>query len=497
MNKKALALMTAATLSLAGLSGCTSLPAGYDKGISQGDVVTQMRDTWAATPAVVQVPSAAGIVIRKHGELPPQQASKRLGFTATPDMTLADMVYLLDLQGYQVASRLSAELAAKPVGFAAFEGTLGALLERISVVADVGYEYRNGLVFITEGNRYTVTLPQHKALLDEVAKALADMGATAVRADLHAGSVSYQATPSVAEQLEAYVQAVAQNAAMVSLQVAVLTVSLNRSHSLGFDWSAFATEYGTRDFKPGEAGGSAETSIKNGALAALSSNGLAYRFVSSSFSLSAALRALSTFGEARTEQNVVLGTLSGLPVKISSGSEIPYVENIGDRVDSNGNVTGGTTTTTTVNSGLTIEVTPQFDAADLSVVTGVKVDLSSLIGFRELSAGKALGTLSRPEMQKLTFENLSRLQAGETIIIGGITYDQISDNYTSFPGLEKAPVGSESKKTNRNAIFIVIRPSVVLFGNAPASASVRTPDSASQTPSPNAETASGSAQEKQ
>lgn len=492
MKKKALALMVSAALAISGLSGCASMPEGYDEPIQQTDLVTQMRDTWSSTPALTQVTSSAGVVVRKHGELPAEVAAKTLQFRATTDMTLKDAIYMLDAQGLQVVGRLSAENAAKPLGISMYVGTLGMLMERIALIADVGYEYRNGLVFITDANRFSVTLPQHKELLDEVVAALTDMGATGVRADLPAGTVSYQAQPSVAEHIETYIESVARNSAMVTLQVAVLTVSLNRNYSLGFDWSSFATEYGTKGFQPGlqtgagaglGSGGTGTgtggvdavvpdvaNAVKQGALAALSSDGLAYRFVSSSFSLSAAIRALSTFGDARTDQNVVLGTLSGVPVSISSGNEIPYVEDIGDRTDSNGNVTGGTTTTATVDSGLSIEVTPHFDASDMTVTTGVKVDMSSLIGFRELSAGNALGTLSRPEMQKLTFENLSRLQAGETIIIGGITYDQLSDNYTSFPGLEKAPVGSESKKANRNAIFIVIRPSVVIFGNAPESA---------------------------
>ena len=192
------------------------------------------------------------------------------------------------------------------------------------------------------------------------------------------------------------------------------------------------------------------------------SEGFGFKFANDAFSLTAALKALSTYGNARTEQNVVLGTLSGQPVKISSGNDIPYVKSIGAATTSGG-ATQGSSQTETIKSGLKIEVTPNFDASDGTVITQVKVDMSTLVGFRELSAGQNLGSLSQPEMQNLGFENVGRLSAGETIIVGGITYDQLSNNYTNFPGMEKLNTGSKAEKVNRNAIYIVVRPTVVIF----------------------------------
>jgi type II secretory pathway component GspD/PulD (secretin) len=128
-----------------------------------------------------------------------------------------------------------------------------------------------------------------------------------------------------------------------------------------------------------------------------------------------------------------------------------------------GGATTGSAQTDIIKSGLKLEVTPNFDAQDGSVFTQVKVDMSTLVGFRELSAGQNLGNLSQPQMKNLNFENVGRLNAGDTVIVGGISYDQISNNYTNFPGMEKMATGSKAQTVNRNAIYIVVRPTVVIF----------------------------------
>lgn len=478
------------------LAGCASFPEGYDKPLTQQDLVQEMRDVWSATPPIVFMQSQAGRVVKKSYGLPAELASKpvKVALEEGASMTLADVARVLHRQGYRVVSQLGSDSAGLEVLTHSFDGTLEALLDELAGVHNIAYEYRNGLVFLTEASRYVASLPKHKALIDQVAASLKEMGALDVRADLHSGQIYYTAKPSISDMASDYVRSVATNSAMVTLQVAVLTVGVNRDVALGFDWAQFAVKSGTRGFSPannfgvsgapgaGGAGtgtgttvgtpGMGSTGTGTGAAAAavamgqlvsvVGGDGFGYKFVNDAFSLTAALKALSTYGNARTEQNVVLSTLSGLPVKIESGNEIPYVKSVGSATTSGG-ATQGSTQTDVVKSGLTVEVVPSFEAEDRSVITEVNVKLATLVGFRELNAGQNLGTLSQPEMQNMTFENVGRIAAGETLLIGGITYDQLTNNYTSFPGMEKSASGSKSEKVNRNAMYIVLRPTVVVF----------------------------------
>lgn len=365
----------------------------------------------------------------------------------------------------QTGAQTAAAIAKTKVLLTSFNGPFGQFIDDLTTAHNLGYEYRNGTVFITDANRYAVTLPQNKELLKHVGAALDSMGATGTREDLIAGQIFYSAKPDAAVYIDEYLRDISQNAGMVTLQVAVLNVRVSRDVNIGFDWAKFAIGAGGGGLAPGAPATTAAGDVADvvkGSLAVMSGNGGSYQLITKNFSLNAAIQALSTYGEATTEQNVTVNTLSGLPVKLASGNTIPYVKSVGAATTSGGSTTGSTETTT-VNSGLSLQVTPFFSALDKAIVTAVKVELASLVAFRELKAGNTLGTISQPEMQNMTFDNVGRLAAGDTVVVGGMSYDQVSDNYSSLPGLEDSAAGSKSKKTTRNAFFIVIRPTVVMF----------------------------------
>lgn len=461
-------ILTALTASI--LAGCASFPDDYQDEIGVPDIVEQFADAWSHEVPIQYVQSASGASISKYFTLPEDVASQEvsLDFSYGVSATVNDLIYALRVQGYKVVSRLNGAESEELI-LRKFSGNLGDFVEALSHTQNIAYEYRNGVLFVLEANRYSVSLPQHEALLAQVSTSLTEMGATAVRTDLLAGMVHFDAKPDISDYITEYLDRIAQNSAMINLQIAVVTVGLNRDLNVGFDWAALMATTGTKNLRPGVAGRSAsegntttnDYSIGQ-ALSFAGGSGLGYVFNSNSFSLSTAIKALSTYGDARTEQNVVLGTVSGMPVSISSGNDIPYVKSIGSTTASGGS-TSGSTQTEIIRSGLDLSITPNFDSADNAVVTTIKVKMSSLVGFRELQAGNNLGTLSQPEMQNLDFENVGRLQAGETIVVGGITYDQLSNNYNNLPGLERLPTGSKAEMVNKNAIYIVVRPTVVIF----------------------------------
>lgn len=482
MKKLILPLLIAAAL-----AGCSSFPANYDKPLQTQDAVSGMKDSWSALPAVSYIQSNTGVLVRKYHELPEAVANRpvKLAFKQGVAVSVDDLIYALRSDGYKVVNRLK-ESAKLGLQTTEFSGSLGELLTELTAEHNIAFEYRNGVIFLTETNRYAVSLPQHQTFMAQVAEAMKALGAVDTRVDVNAGMVYYFAKPDVADYLGEYLASVANNSAMVTLQVAVLTLGSHRDVSLGFDWAALMLQGGTGGFAPGLAsagagavvgavpgvvggvagaltGGAATAAVsKIGSLLAMDGNGVGLKIGSPNFSLTAAIKAMSNYGNARTDQNVTLGTLNGLPVKISSGNDIPYIKNIGSSTAAGG-ATAGSTSADIIKSGLKLEVTPNFDASDGSVVTQVKVDLSTLVGFRELSAGAQLGTLSQPEMQNLAFENVGRIKAGETIVLGGITYDQLTKNYTNLPGMEDQATGSKSEKTSRNSIYIVVRPTVVIF----------------------------------
>lgn len=470
--KRSFVGIASAVIAQALLVGCSSFPVDADKLPSQASTVKEVETNWASVPAVQVVDSNAGKSVRQRKPLPHSHASKRLKIDLESRATLEEIIRAAELQGFKIILKTSSDKKSEELHFSKFDGTFEEFVEALAISHDIDYEFMNGITVITEGVRYMVTVPQNKTLLERVAPTIEGLGATNVKYDLDSGLITYEASARVSRDIDIYMEKMTSNASMVALQVAVIDVRLNRDRASGFDWKEFTAKWGTAIdaaaatvATPATVGAAVATSVTErvlGRTGTFTGNGFGIKLDEKKFSLVAAVKLLSTYGQAKTTQDVLISTMGGAPVKISSGNQIPYVTGIGS-VTAAGGAVSGSVNTSTVNSGLKMEIIPRFDAADQFVMTELKAKLSSLVRFRELSAGNTNGTLSQPEMQELEFENISRLRPGEIILLGGISYDQISENFTSIAGLERTKTGSDSLTTNRHAIFIVIRPSVTIF----------------------------------
>lgn len=473
MPRRFAGLALAALMGSTTLTGCVAFPHNIDVRPS-GEQVTHNQDKrWAYLPPITQVPSNAGMSVRRVLPLPLTVGDERLEFKLSAKATLAEMASALAMQGTQIVLKVPEDIASKTIALPVFSGTLRQFLEKLCIAHDLNYEFVGGMVVVSPGVRYMVSVPQYEDLMKRLPAGLEGVGAKNVKADLDTGLLTFEASLAASADAQLFLQRMANNASMVTLQVAVIDVRLNRDLGRGFDWNEFSAKWGSLVNSEGgstggalpEAIGDAVGAVTNralGKLATVGATGLGLRFEGDKFSLTTAIKMLSQYGKAQTDQDVLISTLSGAPVKINSGSQIPYVSNIG-AVAAQGGAVSGSVNTSTVDSGIDINIVPHYDESDRLVLTNVKTKLSSLVRFRELNAGNSVGTISQPEIQKLEFENISRLRPGEVIMLGGITYDQASENYTSLAGLESTKAGSKSVTTNRHAIFIVIRPSVTVF----------------------------------
>lgn len=472
-------LLTALTASL--LTGCVAFPSDYKKPFTEKQLKEQMRDKWSDTPAVTYIDAPDNLVSRRFDEIPAKLANQpvRLALRQASGANVDDVIYALREQGFRVISRLKDTVGKKEVQLTSFKGTFGQLVQELSDSYNIAYEYRNGAVYLMDVGRYFVNLPPNEELLKGVASQVKARGATDAQYDQRAGQVYYTATPDQEAEIAEYLETISRNSAMVYMQVAVVTMDHNRSNSQGWDWTQALAQFGTSGRSPyAQSVANSATSDSNSTGTATSSTtalakgmlvgftggtGMSGAFTSNSFNLTAAIQALSTFGNTRTEQNVLLNTLSYTKTSISSGQDIPYVSNIGAATSSGGS-TSSSTSTAVAKSGLRVNITPVYSALNNTVSLSVTVDLSSLIGFITMNTGSSSsGTISQPKMQNMNFENQGIPQVGDTLIIGGITYDQLARNYTSLPGMEEKAMGSEAETLQRQSLIIAIRPTVVVF----------------------------------
>lgn len=490
--------LLAATIGGLILSGCSTIPDGSERPTPHSvghDVVSG----WTSVPAIEYRRSHQAIEIKENAPIPSHIYEKKINLDFNRELGIKDLMRILSSMDIPTVMATS-ELEDVSFFIPGYRGTIGKFLDVVAASTDVSFDWKGGALLIDKARARILKIPQNSDVAYLIADTITSMGASDVKTSYEAGLVSYKASDQAQELIKNYLDRLSVNTAMVNLQVAVINVSLDDQKRSGLDWSSLSVNAGELDllsdtdlvssgnsssFSPlsdsdtdgdgsdgsdgdddsgsgNDDGGTTAESLVSGAAMALSGQGVGVVLQRSNITLQGALNLLSTYGDSKTIQNLTLKTLSGVPVKLASGQSIPYIEDISLNVNDGGSTSG--TTTSTVDTGFNIELNPLFDAEDRQVTIELNLSMKSFIGFRELSAGNQIGTLTRPETQDQSLENIARLEAGETALLGGLIYESLSDNRSSIRGLEKLPIASKAVQVKKNAMFILVRPTVVVYG---------------------------------
>lgn len=339
---------------------------------------------------------------------------------------------------------------------------------------------------------------------------VADNEINAPLVSTEAGLVTFAATPAEYKRIKSFLTRVTNNAAVINFQLAVIIVKLNQDAGYGIDWSKFTFGAG-KDYTgntflktgsqpgyvppasttgtttgttgtgtatattPSAAAGAAASALiapfdaiqGGGALATFSQLNAGGYFVSKFFNIGALFKFLQRYGVTETNQNLVLKTIGNNPVQLNSTTMTPYVS----QIDVTNLVGGGATSsnsgikTDKAEDGLKVKLTPQYDADAKTVSVGIDINVKSLLGMTDLSAGVSIGKLTQPITADRSFNNRVRIRPGETVIVGGMIYNSISNdserpNFVSGNSL----LNSSDMKVDRNALVVVLRPTITMLG---------------------------------
>lgn len=457
-------------------------------------------------PAVSVVPVNRGmLVVHSVRETLPAVMARRTISVSYPagENTLDRLVSMLSYSGVRVATRFEqasdADMLRRALPFRAFSGTVAELTSVLQGGMGVVSWWQDGTLFLTDRDRYAFTVPQIPDVIRSISDDLKSMGVSDLTPSLRGGQILFSAPPSLyAEVVRPYIDRIHRNMAMVKVQMAVVSLTLNDSSATGFDWSKLALGFNSASPTSGNAStttttgasatsatttsGGASTVTAGGPLSWATSPTGKLLGVSGVFTVAGAIDYLSKFGAADTKQNVEVHTLSGAQVTLRSGQEIPYVSGIGvntlgGSASSGSSALLGSAQTTTVKTGLTIKLTPFYDA-DTSIVTAdLNILVNSLVRFVQLSAGNQVGTITQPQTQEQALNDIVRVMAGNTVVLGGLQVDNASyDNAdpvatrpeeessgSGAPGGATSAIGHRAQTVTKEALFVVVRPTVTVF----------------------------------
>ena len=503
--------------------------------VKSDEAVKQREAEWDNKPAIttVRLPGRFFLSEPVHTTIPADVGKRKLDITMPGGAaTLDDLIVILESQGLSVSyswesANNSDDIGARRLPFRRFEGTVSELMERLQMGMSIATWWKDHTLYFSPLQRYTVKVPQNDEVIGVVEGQLESLGAQDIVSSLYAGQVTYSASPEANEELIApFLRRLALNLSEITLQVALVRVSMNEAARRGFDWSNFNLS-ASRNVPSSSTSSSSSTSNSTGTgttsttgttgtttgTTATSTVGKAYQIgagtltglgsatgtLSSStasnssstgattegsagvtgllnsvpglvaeasigkLSLTAAIGLLSEFGTTSTDQNVELRTLAGQPVHLRDGGETPYVSQITSNATTGGNTsnTSSSVQFETVDTGLTLDLTPNFDASSGVVTVDVSLNVEDIESFLSLPSGTSFGNIERPVTSNRELTDLVRVAAGETVILGGVTKISKSDD-RSAP-LEFWSLGSDNSETDRIALFIIMRPFVTVY----------------------------------
>lgn len=492
------ALLAGATLAACSLPTVGSLPPREEVLRAQ---TTRLEVEGAPPVTVVPVNRGMLVVHSVREALPPAMAARRISVSyPSGENTLDRLVTMLSYTGIRVATRFEqssdADMLARALPFRAFSGTVAELTSVLQGGMGIVSWWQDGTLFLTDRDRYAFTVPQITDVIRSITEDLKSMGVSDLTPSLRGGQILFSAPPSLyAEVVRPYIDRIHRNMAMVKVQMAVVSLSLNDSSATGFDWSKLAlgfnsqstatdttTTTGTTTSTTGTTATNA--TVAGGPLSWALSPGGEILGVSGVFTVAGAIDYLSKFGTTDTKQNVEVHTLSGAQVTLRSGQEIPYVSGVGvNAIGSIGTATTGASSgllgsaqTTTVKTGLTIKLTPFYDADTRIVTADLSILVNSLVRFVQLSAGNQVGTITQPQTQEQALNDIVRVLAGNTVVLGGLQIDNVGyDNAEpvatrpesaaagAAAGGSTSPIGHRAQSVTKEALFVVIRPTVTVF----------------------------------
>jgi len=473
------------------LTACSLPPVGNLP--PRDDVVraSQNRMELEGPPAITHVPVGRGMLVvhSVREPLPPAVAARRISVSyPAGENTLDRLVTMLSFTGVRVATRFEqasdAEMLARTLPFRSFAGTLSELTSVLQGGMGIVSWWQDGTLFLTDSDRYAFTVPQIADVIQSVSADLKSMGVADITPSLRGGQIVFSAPPSLYnEVIRPYIDRIHRNMAMVKVQLAVVTLSLTDQSASGFDWSKLVLQFNSRNTTTTTTNTTGATGTTNNGQTpgaaidpvsfALSPTGQILG-VSGVFNVAGAIDFLSRFGNTDTKQNVEVHTLSGAQVTLRSGQEIPYVSGVGvNTIGAAGTLSPGllgSAQTSTVKTGLTIKLTPFYDADTRIVTADLNVLVNSLVRFLQLSAGNQVGTITQPQTQEQALNDIVRVMAGNTVVLGGLqvdsnTFDNNEPVATRRDGETQAtsPITHRAQQLAREALFIIIRPTVTVF----------------------------------
>ena len=471
-------LLVAVSLSLVACTGARP------KVPERSDITGRLGQEFAVRPPVrvIELPMSLFLSKPFNSPVPEEIASKKLSIdNSLGVLVIDDLLVMFEEQGIPVSFnweqttategvtvQTREEFGKQQLPFRSFDGTLNDLLHKLEVSLNIASWWDRTSLFLANEQRYVVNIPQNEDVAGALEEELGNLGAANIASSIYAGQMVYTSSTRLnREVIQPFLERFSLNVSEVTMQVAVVSVTMTEASRRGFNWGNFSSAISSDIEAPVDLLSSA---IGPGSLA-VNNFREGFKIFGNDFDISVngVIDYLASFGVTTTEQNVELRTISGQTVTIQDTRADPYIESI------TSSTTTGTATNTSsgvefgsIDTGLTLDITPRFDGMSGLVTVEIGFVQDALIRIANLAeeAGITSTTpLLRPVTTSRQFDDLVRVPAGETVVVGGLVTTNSQETLNSVPFGQWSIAGRDrpQEANGRSVLFIILRPTVTVY----------------------------------
>ncbi len=292
--------------------------------------------------------------------------------------------------------------------------------------------------------------------------------AASVIANKETGVLSVRATQRQHQSIQEFIDKVQAGAKrQVLIEASIVEIVLNDQYQAGVDWSRLGSGF------------TFQQQLLGASLNAAPAIAIGYTKATALGDLAASIRMLQTFGNTKVLSSPKLMVLNSQTAILKVVDNLVYFTieaNTTAGTSVSPAITTFTTTPHTIPVGVWMSVTPQINE-NSAVTLNVRPTIARQFGTGVQDPNPSLTTTSItgirtttisviPQIQVREMESMLQVNSGNTVILGGLMQDDISNTSNGIPGVMNAPViGNAFKAKNESSqkteLVIFLRPTVI------------------------------------
>lgn len=415
-------------------------------------------------------------------------AYRNVSFSVTDEIPLKDVLIELGR-----IAKIDVELDPNITGgivISAHRKPLGEIIERISRLGNLRYEFKNGVLRFERDLPYTNNyfvdyLKEGSDMWQEVhtnatqiltnerstsasfrsASGADNIPASSLTVNKSAGILSVYAPKRHHEAIATYLEDVKEMAsAQVLIEAKVVEVQLKDEFSAGIDWNLTGASPGT----------GLTTSGGFSAIGEASSS--AFSFVTGG-DITSSVSALEKFGTTRTLSSPRIHAINNRTAVLNFTKAIVYFQ-LESGVTTSGTQTASQTTSAITSTkmeeeeGVKLTIIPSINLKTREITMHIKPVITVNSGFVDDPAllrddeGDVIGTNQVPQMQTREIDTVAKIADGNAIVIGGLMQEVTANTDSGIPFLQRIPFfgylfKSSTKESTITETVIFIKATIV------------------------------------